>query len=43
MSEQTSSIISMVWAMCNPLRDDGILDGDYLVSGTATEHFEAGV
>ena len=30
MPEQTSSIISKVWAMCNPLRDDGISYGDYL-------------
>ena len=30
MSEQTSSIISRVWALCNPLRDDGISYGDYL-------------
>ena len=30
MAEQSSSIISKVWAMCNPLRDDGISYGDYL-------------
>ena len=30
MSEQTSTIISKVWGMCNPLRDDGISYGDYL-------------
>ena len=30
MPEQTSSITSKVWAMCNPLRDDGISYGDYL-------------
>ena len=30
MSEQTSSIISKVWGMCNPLRDDGLSYGDYL-------------
>ena len=24
MSEQTSSIISKVWGMCGPLRDDGV-------------------
>ena len=30
MSEQTSAIISKVWGMCNPLRDDGISYGDYL-------------
>ncbi|MBR2953463.1 MAG: SAM-dependent DNA methyltransferase [Clostridia bacterium] len=30
MSEQTTSIISKVWGMCNPLRDDGVSYGDYL-------------
>ena len=30
MTEQTSSIISKVWGMCNPLRDDGVSYGDYL-------------
>ena len=30
MSEQTSSITSKVWAMCGPLRDDGVSYGDYL-------------
>lgn len=30
MSEQSSSIISKVWGMCNPLRDDGVSYGDYL-------------
>ena len=30
MSEQLSSIISKVWGMCNPLRDDGVSYGDYL-------------
>ena len=30
MPEQTSSIISKVWGMCNPLRDDGLSYGDYL-------------
>lgn len=30
MSEQTASIISKVWGMCNPLRDDGVSYGDYL-------------
>ena len=29
-NEQTSSIISKVWGMCNPLRDDGVSYGDYL-------------
>lgn len=30
MSEQSSAIISKVWGMCNPLRDDGVGYGDYL-------------
>lgn len=30
MSEQTSAIVSKVWALCNPLRDDGVSYGDYL-------------
>lgn len=30
MSEQTTSIISKVWSLCNPLRDDGVSYGDYL-------------
>lgn len=30
MSEQTATIISKVWGMCNPLRDDGVSYGDYL-------------
>lgn len=30
MSEQTFAIISKVWGMCNPLRDDGVSYGDYL-------------
>ncbi|MDO4556582.1 MAG: class I SAM-dependent DNA methyltransferase [Lachnospiraceae bacterium] len=30
MSEQTSAIISKVWGMCDPLRDDGVSYGDYL-------------
>lgn len=30
MSEQSSSIISKVWGMCAPLRDDGVSYGDYL-------------
>ena len=30
MTEQTSTIISKVWSMCNPLRDDGVSYGDYL-------------
>lgn len=28
--EQTSTIVSKVWGMCNPLRDDGVSYGDYL-------------
>ena len=30
MSDQSSSIISKVWGMCGPLRDDGVSYGDYL-------------
>lgn len=30
MSEQTSALVSKVWALCNPLRDDGVSYGDYL-------------
>ena len=30
MPDQTATIISKVWGMCNPLRDDGISYGDYL-------------
>ena len=30
MGEQTSAIVSKVWGMCNPLRDDGVSYGDYL-------------
>lgn len=30
MSEQTNAIVSKVWALCNPLRDDGVSYGDYL-------------
>lgn len=30
MTDQTSTIISKVWGMCNPLRDDGVSYGDYL-------------
>ncbi|MBO4292727.1 MAG: SAM-dependent DNA methyltransferase, partial [Lachnospiraceae bacterium] len=30
LSENTSSIVSKVWGMCNPLRDDGVSYGDYL-------------
>lgn len=28
--ENTSAIVSKVWALCNPLRDDGVSYGDYL-------------
>lgn len=28
--ENTSTIISKIWGMCNPLRDDGVSYGDYL-------------
>ena len=30
MSEQSITIVSKVWGMCNPLRDDGVSYGDYL-------------
>ena len=30
MSEQSSAIVSKVWGMCSPLRDDGVSYGDYL-------------
>ena len=30
MSENTSAIVSKVWGLCNPLRDDGVSYGDYL-------------
>lgn len=30
MSEQSTTIVSKVWGMCNPLRDDGVSYGDYL-------------
>lgn len=30
MPEQTSTITSKVWSLCNPLRDDGVSYGDYL-------------
>ena len=30
MSETSTTIISKVWGMCNPLRDDGLSYGDYL-------------
>ena len=30
MPEQSSSIITKIWGMCGPLRDDGVSYGDYL-------------
>lgn len=30
MTEMTSSIVSKVWSLCGPLRDDGVSYGDYL-------------
>ena len=30
LSTQTSSIVSKVWGLCNPLRDNGVSYGDYL-------------
>ena len=30
MSDQSTTIISKVWGLCNPLRDDGVSYGDYL-------------
>ncbi len=30
MNEQSTTIVSKVWGMCNPLRDDGVSYGDYL-------------
>ena len=33
MPDQTSTIISKVWGMCRPLRDNGVFYGDYF--GTA--------
>ena len=30
MPDQTFTIVSRVWGMCNPLRDDGVSYGDYL-------------
>lgn len=30
MSKQSSNIVSKVWGLCNPLRDDGVSYGDYL-------------
>ena len=30
MGEQSTTIVSKVWGMCNPLRDDGVSYGDYL-------------
>ena len=41
MPEQTSSIISKVWSLCNPLRDDGVSYGDYLELFPASQQAEA--
>ena len=30
MPEQSTAIISKVWGMCGPLRDDGVSYDDYL-------------
>ena len=30
LSTQTGSIVSKIWGLCNPLRDDGVSYGDYL-------------
>ena len=30
MADNSSSIVSKVWSLCNPLRDDGVSYGDYL-------------
>ena len=30
MNEKQSTIVSKVWSLCNPLRDDGVSYGDYL-------------
>ena len=30
MSEQSSSIVSKVWSLCGPLRDDGVSSDGYL-------------
>ena len=40
MSEQSSTIISKVWGMCNPLRDDGVSYGDYLEQLTYKAAFD---
>ena len=34
MPDQTSSIISKVWGLCNPIRDEGVSYGDYLEQHT---------
>ena len=41
MFEQTSTIISKVWGMCSPLRDDGIGYGDYLEQRVTLHRAEA--
>ena len=30
MADQSATIVSKVWSLCNPLRDDGVSYGDYL-------------
>lgn len=30
MAEQSAAIVTKVWSLCNPLRDDGVSYGDYL-------------
>ena len=40
MLEQTTSIISKVWGMCNPLRDDGVSYQDYDGNGNQTTQTE---
>ena len=41
MPEQTSTIISKVWSLCYPLRDDGVSCGDYLEQFVALQQDEA--
>ncbi len=41
MPEQTSSIISKVCSLCNPLRDDSISCGDCLEQFVALQQDEA--
>jgi type I restriction enzyme M protein len=39
-NENTSTIISKVWGMCAPLRDDGVSYGDYLEQLTCLENLQ---